>query len=129
MIKSQSYFAAYDDVDSTITLHTLVFRYSIEVLDQFPWPVSLHLHAFVHLLISCLESFGHTRGYKVEPREDLSPLLSMTRDTSIETSVRRPQRLRSYRDALAKLVWCTCRLRFRSRNKAEGRLLAKREQG
>lgn len=47
----------------------------------------------------------HIRGYKVEPWEDPSLLLSISRDTlRTATSVSRPQRPRTYRDGLAWLV-------------------------
>lgn len=73
---------------------------------------------------------SHRRGYKVEPWEDTSPLLSISRDTSIAASTSRPQRLRTYRDGLAWPVCCTCWLRLLPGHDARARLLAGcREEG
>ena len=90
----------------------LEFRYPIEVSALFQF---LALH---HLYMSSFSSIPkhhiptspsmNARGYKVEPWEDPSPLLSISRDTSIATSISRPQRLRTYRDGLAWLVCWTC---------------------
>ena len=86
---------------------------------------SSHVHCLFHFLTSYINpTFTDARGHKVERWEDSSPLLSISRDTSIATSTSRPQRLRTYRDGLVWLVRCTCSSGLYPERNARARLLA-----